>query len=157
MIGLARLDRTFAGQLFVMLVIDRGDLVDGGQLCIMPGGGMGVERPELCGKGGLRFGVQRLVAEEDDLVPDDGGANGIALLGCQRLADVQTVNFRADGGLQRSNIERYVSIGCGSGGMFRQGVGGHEIPFPVDHGLNWPDSNNGEVLAGVILIRLSRC
>ncbi len=63
------------------------------------GTGMGVERAELRREGGLALVIEHLIPEEDHLVPDHGGADGVAGGWAQRLADVDAGDLGADGRL----------------------------------------------------------
>ncbi len=85
---------------------------------------MGVERAEGRGEGGMLFIGQRLVAEEHDLVAQQGGADRVALSGGKRPAEIDAVDFGADGRLQGADADDPIgavqNICC---------CGGHIITF----------------------------
>jgi hypothetical protein len=55
------------------------DAVDRRDLLVPRRARVRVERSELCRESGVLFIIERLVAEEDDLVFQDGGADRVAL------------------------------------------------------------------------------
>ncbi len=57
--------------------------------------------PELAAEGGLLFGRQGLVAEEDDVVRVERVANGGHHVRRQRTRNVHAGDLRADGGGER--------------------------------------------------------
>jgi len=90
-----------------LLAVGGGDLVDGRGL-VRGGLGrarVGVERAELARERRVLVLVETLVAEEDDLVLEDGGLDLVPLLGAQRAAEVHPADLRTDRGLKRPDGE----------------------------------------------------
>jgi len=85
-----------------------------------------VKRAELGGKGHVLLFVDILVAKEYHLMFQDGGLDGMLLSGRERQAQIDTLDFRADCGLQRSDLD----LVPGRPGGSLKGRSGHDVPLP---------------------------
>jgi len=69
---------------------------------------VGVERAEPPGEGGVLVLVDELVAEEDDLVLEDGGLDLVARGVGDLVSQVHPADLGADGGLEWADGDRVV-------------------------------------------------
>ena len=86
---------------------------------------MGVERAELPCERGVLVTVEVLVAEEHDLVPQDGGPDLVPGCVAERVPEIHALDLGSDGGLKRADGQvTLVAAGlddCGHGGSFLGG------------------------------------
>jgi hypothetical protein len=94
----------------VLLLVEGGDVVDGGGLLGTGplGGRVGVQRAEPPREVRVLVLVDELVAEEHDLVLEDGGLDLFPVGVAQRVPEVYAADLGTDRGLKRADGERGV-------------------------------------------------